>query len=153
MNNIFYYNRLSGPTDGAWKKGSFYIHFDVNDSDSNAWNNAFNKNTFYNNLILHADAAGTIPMSQLYSQPVTNRAKSWFSGTLKQFEKKYPSVFFGNIQKKPGFVNAAKNNFNLVKGSAAVDAGAHLTKTTAAGTNATNSQGSGCMFRSMDMAW
>lgn len=91
-----------------------------------------------NNLILHADAKGDHPdVPVIFTSGSQPGKKGWFGGTIKDFEKKYPSAFSKNIQKNPKFKNAAKNDFTLAKGSEAVDAGAHLTMTLAAG-NKTN---------------
>ena len=126
VNNIFYANN---PLGGSHAPS---LSFNTYNSPDIQWTTFPNGNNFISNIIAHADANDNLTpnWSNLVEYVASSFTDDWTLNTV-------PTGFVGNKEANPGFVNAASNNFNLIPGSAAIDAGAPLTTTTASGSQVT----------------
>jgi hypothetical protein len=134
VNNVLYHNRVGGPSEKFWPAGNYYITVETFHAlANNKWPSFPNGNHFHNNLILHADSAGDHPDEDplvFYDQDNWGRSLAWV-------QDRYPAYVSNNISRNPLFVDAERDDFRLRAGSPAIDAGAHLARTTAAGTGTT----------------
>ncbi len=130
VNNIIYYNKVAGPQNPYPPHGTRYIEFETFHAHAgHKWTSFPNGNYFYNNILVHADARGDRPGEDrliYYGQDPWGKS-------LARVQKDYPKYFWGNIEKNPKFANADQSDFSLAANSPAIDAGASLAKTTAAG--------------------
>lgn len=102
-------------------------------SEGYKWTELANNNTIYNNLIMFANETGDYENfdSLIYFDQWAN---PWLD-SLSYVETNYPDAFWDNIEQNPLFVDPSAKNFNLQETSPAVNAGAFLTTTTAAGSS------------------
>ncbi|HUT56872.1 MAG TPA: right-handed parallel beta-helix repeat-containing protein [Phycisphaerae bacterium] len=92
-----------------------------------------NRNYFLSNLMIGAEPGeALIELPWLVARPAGTTAR-FQTLTLAEAQKSLPKLYKGNIEADPKFVDAAKGDFNLKAASPCIDAGAHLTRTTAAG--------------------
>ena len=91
------------------------------------------------------DILGNAP-GQLYAVTYGDRAGSNPAPKrLKAWQKSKPTLFKGNLQADPRFVDEAARDFRLAAGSPMIDAGAYLTRTA--------SDGAGTALRVEDPTW
>jgi parallel beta-helix repeat protein len=135
VHNVFYDNECAGiaPRSGGM-------------------NNVYLNNILYRNRGMGAaDCSGTSPAQVVYRSPlggllfegnvVRNQAEGenviqeefGSSYPLAYFETQYPSMFTGNLESEPGFVDANNHDFQLADSSLILDAVVFLTKTASAG--------------------
>jgi PKD repeat protein len=134
LNNILYYCRIAGPYEEWWPDGNYYFIFETYHADpDNKWPEFPNYNYYHHNLMLHADEYGDYPGEDpfmYYDQDAWGHSLAWV-------QAQFPTYWYANIEQNPGFVNADGGDFHLQSGSAAIDAGDFLTRTTASGSSTT----------------
>lgn len=134
LNNVFYFNSVGGPAQEWAPPGNYYLYVETYHAYAdNKWPSFPNGNAFFNNLMLHATSAGDFPNEDpviFYDHENWGHSLAWVQST-------YPAAFKGNVSRNPMFVDAERDNFRLRVGSPAIDAGAHLARTSAAGTRTT----------------
>jgi len=141
LNNVTFDCRRSGPWNCYWAPGMESLSFELYHANSGSqWGNNFpNNNYIYNNLMANKNSNGVIINEPNFAFYDGNRyigLAAWHK-SLSQIQTDYPTYFHNNIEADPKFNNPAGSDFTLQAGSPAIDAGAHLTTTTAAGTNTT----------------
>ncbi len=146
MNNIMYHNRVAGDDYDPYFKGNYHMIFETwHLTIDRLWANNFpNNNFFFNNIIAHATEDGDLPDSvRIFYDGVADvfGEKTWgvykLDKSLAEIQELLPEYFSGNLEVNPGFADADNDDFTLREDSPAVDAGAHLTVTTASGENTT----------------
>jgi hypothetical protein len=130
-NNVFYNNEkvhgnhgTLGPnpvTDNIFKNNIYYQNQETIDLDMPDYQTV-NQNYFISNIIYGTDAGQSV---------IVLNGDSY---TVASAQSNMPSLYNGNLDEVPLFVNAGNADFSLQQASQAIDAGADLTYTTGAGT-------------------
>lgn len=136
VNNIMYRSKTGGDYEQYSTYGNYTIGFETFHAyPEYKWGDAFAQDHAYfeANIILNADATTDKPgdISLFWLETSEHR---W---NLTEATDKYPGVFKSNYEFNPGFVDEKNMDFHLRPDSKAIDAGVHLTKTTASGSATT----------------